>query len=75
MRLYHSRSQTWNLDSARQSQIEGSKAPGLNEEHHSQIGKGDEEDRFDTVAASPNAPNLTSWDTLKGGLWLPQSVQ
>ncbi len=48
------------LDSARQSQIEASIARSLQEEHHSQIGKGDDEDRFGKVAASPNLQNLTA---------------
>jgi hypothetical protein len=45
-----------NLDSARQSQIEA-----LRPERgaHSPGGKGDEEDRFGKVAASPNSQNLT----------------
>ena len=42
-----------NLGLARQSQID------TNEEHHSQIGKGDEEGRFGKVAASPNSQKLT----------------
>ena len=45
-----------NLDSARQSQIEAlpSERGGP-----SPRGKGDEEDRFGEVVASPNSPNLT----------------
>ena len=45
-----------NLDSARQSQIEA-----LSSERGgpSPRGKGDEEDRFGELAASPNSPNLT----------------
>jgi len=42
-----------NLGLARQSQID------TNEEHHSQIGKGDEEGRFGKVVASPNSQKLT----------------
>src|SRR3974390_1755982 len=48
------------LDSARQSQIEASKARVLQEEHHSPIGKGDDKDRFGKVAASQNHHNLTA---------------
>jgi hypothetical protein len=56
--LYCARVGFEDLDSARQSQIEGSAAPGLMEEHHSQIGKGDDKDRFGKVAASQNFQNL-----------------
>ena len=42
-----------NLDSARRSRIDP------NEEHHSQVEKGDEEEQFGKVAASPNSHNLT----------------
>lgn len=49
--LYHSRSQTWNLDSARQSQIEAQRSERGG---HSKT-MADEEDRFREVAASPNS--------------------
>jgi len=42
-----------NLYSARQSQI------GTTEEHHSRVGKGDEEDQFDKVAASQKSEKIT----------------
>ncbi len=58
--LYCARLGFEDLDSARQSQIEASIARSLQEEHHSQIGKGDDEDRFGKVAASPNLQNLTA---------------
>ena len=54
--LYGAQEALVNLDSARQSQIEelpserGGPSPR---------GKGDEEDRFDEVADSPNSQNLT----------------
>jgi hypothetical protein len=57
--LYCARSDLVNIDSARQSRIEASKARVPNEEDHSQIGKADEEDRFCKVVASQNSPNLT----------------
>ena len=53
-----------NLDSERQSQIE---ALCSEREVPSQIGKGDEEDRFGKVKASPNSPNPT-----KRGITLPE---
>ena len=55
-RLYGAQEGLVNLDSARQSQIEA-----LHSERGSPSprGKGDEEDRFGEVAASPNSPNLT----------------
>src|SRR5665647_224288 len=55
LQIYRDRPITLNLDSARQSQIEaqrserGSPFP---------VGKGDEEDRFGEVAASPNSKLL-----------------
>ena len=57
-KLYGARLGFVSLDSARQSRIEAGKARGPNEEHHSQIGKGDE-DQFCKVAASPNSHNLS----------------
>jgi len=54
--IYHTRSQTLNFDSARQSSIEALRsergAP-------SPIGKGDEEDRLSEVAASQNSKFVT----------------
>jgi 2-polyprenyl-6-methoxyphenol hydroxylase-like FAD-dependent oxidoreductase len=47
------------LDFAKRSKIEAHLVRAPNEEHHCQIGKGDEEGRFGKVAASPNLPNLT----------------
>jgi len=49
-----------NLGCARQSKIEASRARVSNEEHHFQTGKGDKEDRFCKLAASPNPQNLTA---------------
>ena len=54
--LYGAQEGLVNLDSARQSQIE---APRSERGVPSPRGKGDEEDRFGEVAASPNSPNLT----------------
>jgi len=45
-----------NLDSARQSQIEAKRS---DRRSPSPSGKGEDEDRFGKVAASPNSPNLT----------------
>ncbi|NGX37993.1 MAG: hypothetical protein K1000chlam2_01162 [Chlamydiae bacterium] len=60
--LYHAQKGFVNLDLARQSQIDPT------EEHHSQIGKGDEEGRFGKVAASPNSQKLTERDIYQIGL-------
>ncbi len=57
--LYCTRLGFVNLDSAKQSKIEENFVRALNEEPHCQIGKGDEEDRFCEVAASPNSQNLS----------------
>ncbi len=60
-KIYCARLGFEDLDSlSRQSQIEASIARSLQQEHHSQIGKGDDEDRFGKVAASPNLKNLTA---------------
>jgi KDO2-lipid IV(A) lauroyltransferase len=47
-----------NLDSLETKQNRANFVCAPNEEHHCQIGKGDEEDRFCEVAASPNSHNL-----------------
>ena len=52
-KVYREKEDFVDLGSARQSQID------TNEEHHSQIGKGDEEGRFGKVVASPNSQKLT----------------
>ena len=54
--IYHPRSDLVNLDSARQSQIEAKRS---DRRSPSPSGKGEDEDRFGKVAASPNSPNLT----------------
>ncbi len=60
--LYPARTQIEELDSARQSPIE---VHAPNEEDHSQVGKPDEEDRLNTVGASPTPSRPQShYDTI-----------
>jgi|GEM_PF-486348 len=58
--VHHARTQIADLDSARQSQVDRSKAPGSMEEHHSRLGKNDDEDRLGKVAASPNPQSVSA---------------
>ncbi len=75
MDLYCARLGFEDLDSARQSQIEASIARSLQEEHHFQIGKGDDEDRFGKVAARPNLQNLTARSIVRSSLFVELKKQ
>ncbi|NGX59523.1 MAG: hypothetical protein KR126chlam3_00675 [Chlamydiae bacterium] len=55
-KLYHAQEDFVNLGLARQSQID------TKEEHHSRVGKGDEEGQISKVVASQNSPKLTEGD-------------
>ena|GEM_PF-1301892 len=63
--LHQPQPQIADLDSTRQSQIERSEVPCSMEEYQSRVGKGDGEDRFGEVAASPNPQFVTAGDIAK----------
>ena len=58
--IYHTRLDLPLFDRARHSPIDANFVRLPNDEHHSQIGKGEEEDRLGKVAAGQKAANLTA---------------
>ena len=57
--LYSGRLNLSLFEQTKQSQIEANFVRAPNEEHHCQIGKGDEEDRFGEVAVVQKGTNST----------------
>ena len=57
--LYSDRLNLSLFEQTKQSQIEANFVRAPNEEHHCQIGKGDEEDRFGEVAVVQKGTNST----------------